>query len=128
MGSAWFLEEEMTAEIRGRDLISGLPRTVTMTTEQAREAMAEPVAAIVDAVKTTLDKTPPELAADIMEQGIMLTGGGALIMGLDRRLAHETGMPINIAHEPLLSVVIGSGLALENIDALGSVLSQGNDD
>ena len=128
MGSAWFLEEEMTAEIRGRDLISGLPRTVTMTTEQAREAMAEPVAAIVDAVKTTLDKTPPELATDIMEQGIMLTGGGALIMGLDRRLAHETGMPINIAHEPLLSVVIGSGLALENIDALGSVLSQGNDD
>ena len=128
MGSAWYLEEEMTAEIRGRDLISGLPRTVTMTTEQAREAMAEPVAAIVDAVKTTLDKTPPELAADIMEQGIMLTGGGALIMGLDRRLAHETGMPINIAHEPLLSVVIGSGLALENIDALGSVLSQGNDD
>ena len=128
MGSAWPLEEEMTAEIRGRDLISGLPRTVTMTTEQAREAMAEPVAAIVDAVKTTLDKTPPELAADIMEQGIMLTGGGALIMGLDRRLAHETGMPINIAHDPLLSVVIGSGLALENIDALGSVLSQGSDD
>jgi rod shape-determining protein MreB and related proteins len=128
MGSAWPLEEEMTAEIRGRDLVSGLPRTVTVTTEQIREAMAEPVAAIVDAVKTTLDKTPPELAADIMEQGIMLTGGGALIMGLDRRLAHETGMPINIAKDPLLAVVIGSGLALENIDALGSVLSQGNDD
>ena len=128
MGSAWPLEEEMTAEVRGRDLISGLPRTVSVTTEQVREAIAEPVAAIVDAVKATLDKTPPELAADIMEQGIMLTGGGALLMGLDRRLASETGMPINIADDPLYCVVLGSGLALENIEALGSVLSQGNDD
>ncbi len=128
MGSAWPLEDEMTAEIRGRDLISGLPRTIVVTTEQVREAIAEPVAAIVDAVKTTLDKTPPELAADIMEQGIMLTGGGALLMGIDRRIANETGMPINIADEPLYSVVIGSGLALENIDALGAVLSHGLDD
>ncbi|MET0909461.1 MAG: rod shape-determining protein [Ilumatobacteraceae bacterium] len=128
MGSAWPLEEELTAEIRGRDLVSGLPRTVTITTEQARDAIAEPVAAIVDAVKTTLDKTPPELAADIMEQGIMITGGGALLMGLDRRLMSETGMPIFIAHDPLHSVVLGSGLALENIEALGSVLSQGHDD
>jgi rod shape-determining protein MreB len=128
MGSAWPLEDEMTAEIRGRDLISGLPRTITVTTEQVRDAIAEPVGAIVDAVKTTLDKTPPELAADIMEQGIMLTGGGALLMGIDRRIAQETGMPINIADEPLYSVVIGSGLALENIDALGAVLSHGLDD
>ncbi|HEY5876611.1 MAG TPA: rod shape-determining protein, partial [Ilumatobacteraceae bacterium] len=128
MGSAWPLDEELTAEIRGRDLVSGLPRTVTITTEQAREAIAEPVAAIVDAVKTTLDKTPPELAADIMEQGIMITGGGALLMGLDVRLLNETGMPIFIANDPLHSVVLGSGLALENIEALGSVLSQGHDD
>jgi rod shape-determining protein MreB len=128
MGSAWPLDEELTAEIRGRDLVSGLPRTVTITTEQAREAIAEPVAAIVDAVKTTLDKTPPELAADIMEQGIMITGGGALLMGLDVRLKNETGMPIFIANDPLHSVVLGSGLALENIEALGSVLSQGHDD
>ena len=128
MGSAWALDEEMTAEIRGRDLITGLPRTVTITTEQIREAIVEPVAAIVDAVKNTLDKTPPELAADIMEQGIMLTGGGALLMGLDRRLKNETGMPITIAHDPLHCVVLGSGLALENIAALGSVLSQGGDD
>jgi len=127
MGSAWPLDDEMTAEIRGRDLVSGLPRTVTLSTEQAREAIAEPVVAIVDAVKTTLDKTPPELAADIMEQGIMVTGGGALLMGLAQRLEHETGMPINIAHDPLHSVVLGSGLALENIEALGSVLSQGHD-
>jgi rod shape-determining protein MreB and related proteins len=128
MGSAWPLDEELTADIRGRDLISGLPRTVPLTTEQVREALSEPVSAIVDAVKTTLDKTPPELAADIMEQGIMITGGGALLAGLDRRLAHETGMPINIAPEPLFSVVIGSGRALENIDAMRGLMSLGGDE
>ncbi len=128
MGSAWPLDEELTADIRGRDLISGLPRTIPMTTEQVREALAEPVSAIVDAVKTTLDRTPPELAADIMEQGIMITGGGALLAGLDRRLSHETGMPINIAHNPLFSVVLGSGRALENIDAMRGLMSLGGDD
>jgi rod shape-determining protein MreB len=128
MGSAWPLEEELTADIRGRDLISGLPRTVPLTTEQVREALAEPLSAIVDAVKTTLDKTPPELAADIMEQGIMVTGGGALLAGINRRLAHETGMPIKIAHDPLFSVVIGSGRALENIDAMRGLMSLGGDD
>ena len=127
MGSAWPLDEELTADIRGRDLISGLPRTVPLTTEQVREALAEPVSAIVDAVKATLDRTPPELAADIMESGIMITGGGALLAGLDRRLAHETGMPINIAHDPLFSVVIGSGRALENIDAMRGLMSLGGD-
>ena len=128
MGSAWPLDEELTADIRGRDLISGLPRTVPLTTEQVREALSESVSAIVDAVKTTLDKTPPELAADIMEQGITITGGGALLAGLDRRLAHETGMPINVAHDPLFSVVIGSGRALENIDAMRGLMSLGGDD
>jgi rod shape-determining protein MreB len=128
MGSAWPLEEELTADIRGRDMISGLPRTVPLTTEQVREALAEPLAAIVDAVKTTLDKTPPELAADIMEQGITITGGGALLAGLDQRLAHETGMPIKIARDPLFSVVIGSGRALENIDAMRGLMSLGGDE
>ena len=128
MGSAWPLDDELTADIRGRDLISGLPRTIPLTTEQVREALSEPVSAIVDAVKTTLDRTPPELAADIMEQGIMLTGGGALLAGLDRRLSHETGMPINIARDPLFSVVIGSGRALENIDAMRGLMSLGGDD
>ncbi len=128
MGSAWPLEEELTADIRGRDLVSGLPRTIQLTTEHVREALAEPVSAIIDAVKTTLDKTPPELAADIMEDGIMLTGGGALLGGLDERLAHETGMPIRVAHEPLYSVVIGSGRALENIDAMRGLMSLGGDD
>jgi rod shape-determining protein MreB len=128
MGSAWPLEEELTADIRGRDLVSGLPRTIQLTTEHVREALAEPVGAIIDAVKTTLDKTPPELAADIMEDGIMLTGGGALLGGLDRRLSHETGMPIRVANEPLYSVVIGSGRALENIDAMRGLMSLGGDD
>ncbi|MGD9998398.1 MAG: rod shape-determining protein, partial [Ilumatobacteraceae bacterium] len=127
MGSAWPLDDELTADIRGRDMISGLPRTIPLTTEQVREALSEPVAAIVDAVKTTLDKTPPELAADIMEQGITITGGGALLAGLDQRLAHETGMPIRIARDPLFSVVIGSGRALENIDAMRGLMSLGGD-
>ena len=128
MGSAWPMEQELTADIRGRDLISGLPRTIEITTEQIREAVAEPISAIVDAVKTTLDKTPPELAADIMEDGITITGGGALLGGLDQRLAHETGMPIRIADEPLYSVVIGSGRALENIDAMRGLMSLGGED
>ncbi len=128
MGSAWPMEEELTADIRGRDLISGLPRTIQVTTEHVREALAEPVSAIIDAVKTTLDKTPPELAADIMEDGITITGGGALLGGLDERLSHETGMPIRVADEPLYSVVIGSGRALENIDAMRGLMSLGGDD
>ena len=124
MGSAWPMEEELTAEIRGRDLISGLPRTITLSTEQVRESLAEPVSSIVDCVRTTLDKTPPELAADIMHAGITLSGGGALLAGLDRRLAHETGMPINIAPDPLYAVVLGSGQALENIEAMRGLLAQ----
>jgi len=128
MGSAWPMEEELTADIRGRDLVSGLPRTIQLTTEHVREALAEPVGAIIDAVKTTLDKTPPELAADIMEDGIMLAGGGALLGGLQKRLSHETGMPIRVAEEPLYSVVIGSGRALENIDAMRGLMSLGGDD
>ena len=117
-GSAWPLEQELTAEIRGRDLVTGLPKTITITTGEIRDAIDEPTTAIVDAVKATLDKTPPELAADIMEQGIMITGGGALLTGLDLRLEHETGMPIHIASNPLQSVAIGSGQALEEFDAV----------
>ncbi|MBJ7361198.1 MAG: rod shape-determining protein [Ilumatobacteraceae bacterium] len=127
MGSAWPFAQEITSEIRGRDLISGLPRTISLTSGQVREAVAEPVAAIVDAVRTTLDKTPPELAADIMYKGVTITGGGSLLHGIDRRLAHETGMPINIANDPLFSVVIGSGRALENIEMLGGFQSQSDD-
>ena len=122
MGSCWPLDDELTADIRGRDMISGLPRTIPLTTEQVREALAEPVAAIVDAVKTTLDKTPPELAGDIMDRGIVLTGGGALLRGLDERLRHETGMPVHVAEEPLTSVALGAGKCVEEFEALQQVL------
>jgi len=124
LGSAWPLMEELHAEIRGRDLITGLPKTIVTSTEEIRDALEEPVSAIVDAVKVTLDKTPPELAADIMEKGIMLAGGGALLHGLDARLQHETGMPILIAHDPLHCVAIGGGQTLEEFDVLKHVLSQ----
>ena len=111
LGSAFPLEEELHAEIRGRDLVTGLPKTVVVSTEEIRKAIDEPVSAIIDAVKVTLDKTPPELAADIMEQGIVLTGGGALLHGLDARLQDETGMPIVVARDPLNCVAIGAASA-----------------
>jgi len=122
LGSAYPLEEELRAEIRGRDLVSGLPKTIVISTEQIREAIEEPVTAIIDAVKVTLDKTPPELASDIMEQGIVLTGGGALLHGLDAKIQQETGMPIVVARDPLNCVAIGSGQCLEEFDALKRVL------
>jgi rod shape-determining protein MreB len=126
LGSAWPLVEEVHAEIRGRDLVTGLPKTIVVSTEEIRDAIEEPVSAIVDAVKVTLDKTPPELAADIMETGIVLTGGGALLHGLDARLQHETGMPMVIAADPLHAVAIGSGQSLEEFDALKGVLFSAN--
>lgn len=126
LASASPLVEEQFAEIRGRDLVTGLPKTIVVSTVEIREAIEEPVTAIVDAVKVTLDKTPPELAADIMEKGIVITGGGALLHGLDRRLADETGMPIIIAKNPLFSVVVGSGQCLEEFDVLKSVLISSN--
>jgi rod shape-determining protein MreB len=122
LGSAWALQDEVSAEIRGRDLITGLPKTIVTTTEEIREAIEEPVAAIVDAVKATLDRALPELAADIIEHGIVLTGGGALLQGLDARLAAETGMPIVIADHPLQCVVFGAGQCLEHLGALSGML------
>jgi rod shape-determining protein MreB len=128
LGSAWPLVDEVHAEIRGRDLVTGLPKTIVVSTEEVRGALEEPVSAVVDAVKVTLDKTPPELAADIMEQGIVLTGGGALLHGIDARLQHETGMPIVIAADPLHAVAIGSGQSLEEFDALKGVLFSSSSD
>jgi rod shape-determining protein MreB len=122
LGSAWPLVEELHAEIRGRDLVTGLPKTIVTSAEEIRDAIDEPVSAVVDAVKVTLDKTPPELAADIMEGGIVLAGGGALLHGLDARIQHETGMPIVIANDPLHCVAFGSGQTLEEFDALKGVL------
>ena len=122
IGSAFPLPDEPQAEIRGRDLVSGLPRTIVVTAEEIRRAMDEPVHAIIAAVKATLDRTPPELSGDIMDRGIVLTGGGALLRGLDERLRHETGMPIIIADHPLECVALGSGKCVEEFDALQQVL------
>lgn len=105
-------------EIRGRDLITGLPKLITINEEEVREALKEPVAAIVDAIKTNLEKTPPELASDLMDKGIMLTGGGALLKGLDKLINKETHMPVHIAESPLDCVAVGAGKALDNIDKM----------
>lgn len=115
-------EEEPHAEIRGRDLVSGLPKTVVISAEEVRRAIEEPVNAVVDAVKTTLDKCPPELSGDIMDRGIALTGGGALLKNLDERLREETGMPIHLVDNPLDSVVLGTGKCVEDFEELRQVL------
>ncbi|GAB3670377.1 rod shape-determining protein [Actinocorallia lasiicapitis] len=115
-------DEEPHAEIRGRDLVSGLPKTVVISAEEVRRAIEEPVNAIVDAVKTTLDKCPPELSGDIMDRGIALTGGGALLKNLDERVREETGMPIHLVDNPLDSVVLGTGKCVEDFESLRQVL------
>ncbi len=115
IGSAFALDEELTILVRGRDLVSGLPRSCSLTSEEVREAISEPVAAIVDTVKSTLEETPPELAADVMDYGITLAGGGALLRGLDRLLAQETGMPVHIANDPLSCVAMGAGKYLDEV-------------
>src|SRR5919205_641077 len=117
IGSAFPMPDEPHAEIRGRDLVSGLPKTIVVSAEEIRKAIEEPVNAIVDAVKNTLDKCPPELSGDVMDRGIVLTGGGALLKGLDERLKHETGMPVHITDNPLHSVAIGSGKCVEEFEA-----------
>jgi len=122
VGTAFPVPDESSAELRGRDLVTGLPRTIVVTAEEIRRALDEPLTRIVDAVKTTLDRTPPELCGDIMDRGIVLTGGGALLKGLDERLRHETGMPVIIAEQPLNCVVNGSGKCVEEFEALQQVL------
>jgi rod shape-determining protein MreB len=122
LGSAYPAENEPSAEIRGRDLITGLPKTIVMSAAQVREAIAEPLTAIVDAVRTTLDKCPPELAGDVMDRGIAMTGGGALLRGLPQRLREETGMPVHVADHPLDSVALGTGRCVEDFDTLQQVL------
>lgn len=118
IGSAYPLPEEEQAEIRGRDLVTGLPKTVVISSEEVREAIAEPVAAIVDALKATLDKTPPELASDIMDRGIMMAGGGSLLRGFTERIRQETQMPVHLAESPLTCVAVGSGRSLEEFETL----------
>ncbi len=122
IGSAYDMGDDAHSEIRGRDLVSGLPKTIVISTAEVRKAVEEPVNTIIDAVKTTLDKCPPELSGDVMDRGIVLTGGGALLRGLDERLRAETGMPIHIADNPLDSVALGAGKCVEEYEALQQVL------
>ena len=122
LGSAFPLPDEPEAEIRGRDMVSGLPRNVVVSSAEVRLSLEEPLHAIVDSVRVTLDKTPPELAGDIMDRGLVLTGGGALLRGMDERLRHETGMPVHVADTPLDSVALGAGKCIEEFEALQQVL------
>ncbi len=121
IGSAYPKEREQTMEIRGRDLVTGLPKTVTINSTQILEALREPVNNIVDSIKLTLEKTPPELAADIMGRGIMLTGGGALLDGIDDLVRHETGIPVFVADNPLDCVALGTGKVVEEMETLKRV-------
>ncbi len=122
IGSAYPLGEERTVEVRGRDLVTGLPKTLTLTSSEIRDALAEPVATVVDAVRMTLEKTPPELAADIMDRGIVMAGGGSLLRGLDKHLAQETDMSVYVVDDPISCVAYGTGRILEEIDTLRKVL------
>jgi rod shape-determining protein MreB len=122
IGSAFPAVGEPDAEIRGRDLVTGLPKTILVTAEEIRKAIDEPVSRIVEAVKSTLDSCPPELSGDIMDRGIVLTGGGALLHRLDERLRHETGIAVHIAENPLNAVVMGTGRCIEEFEALEKVL------
>ena len=121
IGSAFASDEETTMEVKGRDLVAGLPKTLTISSQEIREAMAEPVNTIVETVKLTLEQTPPELSADLVDRGITMAGGGSLLRGLDRRLSEETGLPVNMAENPLNTVVMGAGKILDEIRVLRKV-------
>ena len=123
IGSAFPLEEEATMDIKGRDLMDGLPKNIQITSEEIREALADPLSMVLDAIRTTLEKTPPELSADIIDHGITLTGGGALLRGLDQLIEKETGMPVHIAESPLDCVAMGTGRVLDDIDRLRDLLA-----
>jgi len=122
IGSALPLDEAVPMEVRGRDQVAGLPRTVTITSDEVTEASAEPINAIIRAVRAVLEKTPPELSADIIDKGIVMTGGGSLLRNLDALMTRETGIPCHIAEQPLVCVALGTGIALEHFDVLRKVL------
>ena len=123
IGSAYPYEGEDTMEIKGRNLIDGLPKNITITSEEIREALQDSLASVLEAIRVTLERTPPQLAADIIDHGITLSGGGALLRGLDSLISKETGMPVNVAENPLDCVAVGTGEVLEDIDRLKEVLS-----
>ena len=113
-------------EIKGRDLVAGIPKNLKLTSEEIREAISEPISQIVEALKNALEQTPPELAADIVDRGIVMTGGGALLRGLDTLLKKETNLPINVVDDPLLCVVLGAGKVLDNVHVYDRILMQGS--
>jgi len=121
VGSAYPLDEELTMEVKGRDLVSGLPKMVVISSSEVREALQEPIRAILEAVKITLERTPPELSADLIERGIVLAGGGSLLRGLDKLISEETGLPVHIAEDPLTAVALGTGKVLDEIKYLKKV-------
>ena len=121
LGSAYPLKEELKMEIKGRDLVEGVPKTISISDEEIREALAEPVATIIDAVRVALEQTPPELSADIVDRGIVLTGGGSMLKNLDKRLREETGLPLAMAEDPLSSVVLGAGKMLSDFNLLRKI-------
>ena len=121
LGSAFPLENEIKTEIKGRDLVTGIPKTIEISDSEIREALKEAIAKIVDAVRIALEQTPPELSADIVDRGIVLTGGGALLKNLDKRLSHETGLPIIVSDDPLKAVALGSGKVLDDLELLKKV-------
>ena len=121
LGSAFAMDEELSMEIKGRNLMEGVPKTIVITDAEIREALGDTVAIIVNTVHEALEKTPPELSADILDRGIVLTGGGAMLKKLDVRLREETGLPVTVAEQPLYSVVLGAGKMLDNIDLLRKV-------
>jgi rod shape-determining protein MreB len=121
IGSAYPLDEPLTMEIKGRDLREGIPKTIVVDDQEIREALEDVVAAIVNAVRIALEKTPPELSADIIDRGIVLTGGGALLKNLDKRLREETQLPVFVTDDPLTSVVLGAGKLLDDLDLLKKI-------
>lgn len=121
LGSAFPLENEIKTEIKGRDLVTGIPKTIEISDSEIREALKEAITKIVDAVRIALEQTPPELSADIVDRGIVLTGGGALLKNLDKRLSHETGLPIIVSDDPLKAVALGSGKVLDDLELLKKV-------
>jgi len=123
IGSAYKLEKEVSMEVKGRDLVAGLPKTITITSQEVREALMEPISTIVDSVRITLERCPPELSADLVDRGLVLAGGGALLRGLDRLLAEETGLPVHVAEDPLSAVAEGTGKALQELNLLRRVSS-----
>lgn len=125
IGSAYPLPEEEDVEVRGRDILTGLPKNIILSSEEVRTAIEEPLTSIITAIKSTLEKTPPELSSDIMDRGIVMTGGGSLLRGLDERIRQETGMPVHVTEDPLICVVVGSGKALQEIQTLRKILSGG---